>query len=43
VGALVWGGLAGCFAGLVFLYRRSLLPAAVLGLGVVTFLALGVA
>jgi hypothetical protein len=40
---LLWTGLAGVLAGLAFLYRQSLLPAAILALGLLSFLALGVA
>ena len=39
---VVWAGLAGLLAGLTLLYRRSLLPAAVLALGILTFVGLGV-
>jgi hypothetical protein len=40
---LLWTGLAGVLAGLAFLYRQSLLPAGILALGLLSFLALGVA
>jgi hypothetical protein len=40
---LLWAGLAGLLAGLALLYRRSLLPAAIVTLGLLSFLALGVA
>jgi hypothetical protein len=40
---VVWIGFAGAAAGLVWRYERSLLPAAVAGLGLSAFLALGVA
>ncbi len=40
---VVWGGLAGCVAGLWLLFARSILPAAVLAVGMLGFLALGVA
>ncbi len=40
---VIWGGLAGCVAGLWLLFARSILPAAVLALGVLGFLGLGLA
>jgi hypothetical protein len=40
---LVWLGLAGAVIALALLYRRALLPAAVLALGLGSFLILGVA
>jgi hypothetical protein len=40
---LVWLGLAGAAGGLVSLYERTVLPAALAGLGILGFLALGVA
>ena len=40
---LVWLGLAGAAGGLISLYERTLLPAALAGLGILGFLALGVA
>ena len=40
---LVWLGLAGAAGGLFSLYERTLLPAALAGLGILGFLALGVA
>jgi hypothetical protein len=40
---VMWLGLVGCLAGLAFLYERSLLPAAVAGLGLLAFLSLGLA
>jgi hypothetical protein len=39
---VVWIGIAGCLVALYALYERSLLPAALGGLGLVSFLALGV-
>jgi hypothetical protein len=41
-GATVWCGLAGCLAALWLLYRRSLLPLALLALSLGGFLVLGV-
>ena len=40
---VVWGGLAGCVAGLWLLFARSILPAAVLAVGMLGFLGLGLA
>jgi hypothetical protein len=40
---VVLGGIAGCMAGLYVLYERSLLPAALTGMGLVAFLVLGLA
>jgi hypothetical protein len=40
---VVWLGFAGAAAGLLWRYERSLLPAAIAGLGLGAFLALGVA
>jgi hypothetical protein len=40
---VVWAGLAGCAAAIYLLYERALLPAAVLGIGLLGFLVLGVA
>jgi hypothetical protein len=36
-------GLAGCLAGVLLLYRRALLPTALIGVGLLCFLGLGVA
>jgi hypothetical protein len=38
---VVWLGLAGCLLAITRLYERTLLPAAVAGLGLITFLVLG--
>jgi len=40
---LLWAGLIGVLLGLAVLYRASLLPAVILALGLLSFLALGVA
>ena len=40
---LVWIGFAGTAAGLLWRYERSVLPAALAGLGLLAFLALGIA
>jgi hypothetical protein len=40
---VVWGGIAGFVLGLRFLYERSILPAAVLAIGLAGFLVLGLA
>ena len=40
--AVVWCGLAGCLAALYLLYRRALIPVAILALGLGGFLVLGV-
>lgn len=42
-GTIVLCGIAGAFASLYLLYRRSLIPATILGLGLASFLVLGVA
>jgi hypothetical protein len=41
--ATVWCGLAGCLAALLLLYRRAVIPVAVLALGLGGFLVLGLA
>ncbi len=41
-GQVIWCGLAGCLAALYLLYRRALIPVAVLALGLGGFLVLGV-
>lgn len=40
---LLWAGLVGALTGVGLLYRRSILPAYIVGLGLVSFLVLGIA
>ena len=42
-GPIMWGGIGGCALALYALYERSLLPAAIGGLGLIAFLILAVA